>query len=83
MAKVADNLQQLISLFHLRTSQAIPLATGERLVIAAFDLTETAALAVALVMYLQQQGNGAAHRLDRHHRDFFVLTKEDRYDRTI
>jgi len=79
----AVRLQEIVALFCLRESRAIPLDTDKWLCLDIFELTETAALAMACNMFLQQVGNRATGRRAQIRQTFFMVPKEDRYDRTL
>lgn len=83
MVAMASNLQEIVALFHLRGSRAIPLGADDWLLIDILELTETAALAVTCNLYLQQVGNRAICRRSQIRHTFFMVPKEDRYDRTF
>lgn len=57
--QLADNLQEIVSLFQLTKPLAIPQNDGGWIVVEAFDLSEVAPLTLALGFFLRRAGNRA------------------------
>jgi len=75
-------LPQVVALFQLRTTDTIPGGGGEWRSLEILDLAEVAALAVTLRMYGRRSG-AQADRSTTHKATLVIVSKEDRYDRTL
>ncbi len=73
--QVADNLQEIVSLFQLTKQLAIPQKNGDEMVVQAFDLTEGAALTLALSFFLGRVGNRAGRLQQAKKPDLVSLKK--------
>ena len=77
--QVADTLHQIVSLFHLTQPMTIPRGEDDWALVETIDLSEAAALSLALSFFLRQTGN----RAERLHPPRFqnlisvTLTKEN------
>ena len=59
IAQVADNLDQIMSLFNLTQSLTIPRGEDDWVTVEIVNLSEAAALSLALSFFLRQMGNRA------------------------
>jgi hypothetical protein len=57
---IADDLRQIVALFHLTQPLTIPRKEDEWVVVEAIDLAEAASLSLALGFFLRQTSNRAA-----------------------
>lgn len=57
--QVADNMQQIVALFHPTQILTIPQSGDNWIDVEAVDLSEAAALCLALSLFLRQVGNRA------------------------
>ncbi len=56
---VADNLRQIVSLFHLTQPMTIPRGEDDWAIVETINLSEAAALSLALSFFLRQRSNRA------------------------
>jgi hypothetical protein len=77
--QIADNLRQIVSLFHLTQPIPIPRRDGDWAVMQTIDLSEAAALSLALSFFLCQTGNRAEQLHPPKFRNLIsvTLTKEN------
>lgn len=73
--QVADDLQEIVSLFQLTKPLAIPQKDGDWIVVEAFDLTEGAALTLALSFFLRRVGNRAERLQQTEKPDLFLINQ--------
>jgi hypothetical protein len=59
MEQAADTLHQIVSLFHLTQPMTIPRGEDDWALVETIDLSEAAALSLALSFFLRQTGNRA------------------------
>ncbi len=83
MPDLERTLGQVVDLFQLWTPWELTRAEGEESIFHILDLCESAALAVTLRLLGQQAGNRASRCRSQKKPTFSIVSREDRYDRTL